>query len=207
MEWLTVIFSGFALGLSGGLTPGPLLTLVISQTLRFGLKEGAKIALAPLITDFPIILLAVFALSKLTEIEPVLGAITLLGGLFLFYLGWESITFSGVEYQDEAVEPKSFRKGVIANFLNPGPYLFWFTIGGPILVKFEKPIIMNSFLFIAALYIALVGAKILVVMLVNRSRAFLKSRNYVYTLKFLGIVLWFFAVIFIKDSLKYFGVF
>src|SRR3989339_2154180 len=107
MEWLTIIFSGFALGLSGGLTPGPLLTLVISQTLRFGLKEGAKIALAPLITDFPIILLAVFALSKLTEIEPVLGAITLLGGLFLFYLGWESITFSGVEYQDEAVEPKS----------------------------------------------------------------------------------------------------
>lgn len=42
---------GAVLGLSSGLSPGPLLALVISETLRHGVKAGVKVALAPIITD------------------------------------------------------------------------------------------------------------------------------------------------------------
>ncbi len=203
----TLFFSGLVFGLSGGLAPGPLLTLTISQTLRFGVKEGIKITLAPAFTDIPIILIAVFILTRLAAVEPLLGVITLAGGLFLIYLGWESVTFKGLEYTNEAVQPKSIRKGIIANFLNPSPYLFWFTIGGPILVKVHEPRIAGILMFILALYVCLIGSKVLVAVLVGRSRLFLKSRNYVYTLKFLGLVLWGFAVVFLKNSLGYFGLF
>ena len=202
----TLILSGLVFGISGGLAPGPLLTLTISQTLRFGVKEGIKITLAPAFTDIPIILIAVLILNRLAGIEPLLGVITLAGGLFLIYLGWESVTFKGVEYTNEAVQPKSIRKGVIANFLNPSPYLFWFTIGGPILVRVHESRIVGILLFILALYICLIGSKVLVAVLVGRSRLFLKSRNYVYTLKFLGLVLWGFALVFLKDSLGYFAI-
>ena len=45
-EGLTYITTGFILGLSG-LIPGPLLTLVISETLKHGVKEGIKVAASP----------------------------------------------------------------------------------------------------------------------------------------------------------------
>jgi len=56
LNFLTI---GTLLGLSAGLAPGPLLTLVISETLQHDIKSGVKVALAPFITDLPIIILTV----------------------------------------------------------------------------------------------------------------------------------------------------
>lgn len=53
------LLSGILLGLSGGLAPGPLLTLVASETLRHGARAGVRVALAPLLTDLPIVLATV----------------------------------------------------------------------------------------------------------------------------------------------------
>ena len=50
--------SGIVLGLSGGLSPGPLTALVISQTLRFGARGGMLVALAPILTDAPLVIAA-----------------------------------------------------------------------------------------------------------------------------------------------------
>ena len=64
IHYLTI---GTVLGLSAGFAPGPLLTLVISETLQHDIKSGIKIALAPIITDLPIIILTLFILSKLIK--------------------------------------------------------------------------------------------------------------------------------------------
>jgi len=58
------------LSVSAGFAPGPLLTLVISETLQHDIKSGVKVALAPIITDLPIIIL-----SKLTNFHDILGII------------------------------------------------------------------------------------------------------------------------------------
>jgi threonine/homoserine/homoserine lactone efflux protein len=55
---------GIILGLSAGFAPGPLLTLVISESLQHGVRSGIKVALAPIISDLPIILLTLFIASK-----------------------------------------------------------------------------------------------------------------------------------------------
>jgi threonine/homoserine/homoserine lactone efflux protein len=47
--------AGITLGLSAGFSPGPLSTLVISHSLRYGTREGVKVAMAPFITDVPIV--------------------------------------------------------------------------------------------------------------------------------------------------------
>src|SRR6266550_2327590 len=44
---MTALASGVLLGLSAGLSPGPML----AQTLRHGAREGCKIARAPLVTQ------------------------------------------------------------------------------------------------------------------------------------------------------------
>ena len=46
---------GGFLGLTAGISPGPLLTIVISETLKHGRKEGFKVAVSPLFTDVLIV--------------------------------------------------------------------------------------------------------------------------------------------------------
>ena len=82
---------GAVLGISSGLSPGPLLALVISETLRHGVKAGVKVALAPIITDLPIIILTLLVLSKLSGFPEILGAISLAGGIFICTLGFGCI--------------------------------------------------------------------------------------------------------------------
>lgn len=203
---ITFLFSGVVFGLSGGLTPGPLLTLVISETLKHDVKEGIKIAIAPLLTDLPIVLITIVILSRLENILPLLGAVSLLGSAFLTYLAYESISFKGVDIDLEKQRPQSMRKGVIVNFLNPSPYMFWFTIGAPLVLKALNIGVFSAFLFVLGFYVFLVGSKVVVAVVVGKSRFFLKSRNYIYTVRFLGIILLVFAGLFLKDSLELFGV-
>ncbi len=47
---LTALASGVLLGFPAGLSPGPMLALVVAQTLRHGSREGCKIALTPRVT-------------------------------------------------------------------------------------------------------------------------------------------------------------
>jgi threonine/homoserine/homoserine lactone efflux protein len=99
------------------------------------------------------------------------------------------------------VHPRSLRKGIIANFLNPNPYVFWLTVGSPTVIKALDVGWITAALFIAGLYVFLVGSKVLTAVLVGKSRRFLKSRNYIYTVRALGVILFFFAGKFIWDGI------
>lgn len=202
---LSVLLAGVLLGLSGGLSPGPLLMLVISETLRHGTGSGIKVAFAPLITDAPILLLAVTAVSQLTDIHIVVGLISLCGAAYLAYLGYESLVFKGAELVVDDNPPKSFRKGVMANFLNPSPYLFWFSVGAPIVIKAAGGGWLGPVLFVFGMYVLLVGSKVVIAVLTGQSRRFLKSSGYVYTIRILGIVLLLFAAVFARDGLRFLG--
>ena len=203
---ITFLFSGVVFGLSAGLSPGPLLTLVISETLKHDIKEGIKVSIAPLLTDLPIVLITILVLSRLSNMLPALGVVSLLGCAFLTYLGFESITFRGVDIEVAQVKHDSVKIGVITNFLNPNPYMFWLTIGAPLVLKALKIGLFSASLFILGFYVFLVGSKVLVAVVVGKSRFFLKSRNYVYTIRFLGVILLVFAVLFLKDSCELFGI-
>jgi threonine/homoserine/homoserine lactone efflux protein len=203
---LTFLISGLVFGLSGGLSPGPLLTLVISETLKHGAKEGIKVAMAPLLTDLPIVIVALYILSRLANLQLVLGAISLFGAAFLVFLAYGSISFKGVDSDRVHLKPQSFKKGVVVNFLNPSPYLFWFSIGAPLVFKASKVSILAAFLFILCFYTFLVGSKVLLAMVVGNSRRFLKSKHYVYTVRFLGVILLVFAFYFFKDGLSFLGI-
>jgi threonine/homoserine/homoserine lactone efflux protein len=203
---ISFLFSGVVFGLSAGLSPGPLLTLVISETLKHDVKEGIKVSIAPILTDLPIVMFTILVLSRLSNMLALLAVVSLLGSAFLVYLGYEGISFKGVDIDVEQAKPQSIRKGVIANFLNPAPYLFWLTIGAPLVLKAFHIGIFPASAFILGFYVFLVGSKVLVAVVVGRSRFFLKSRNYIYTIRFLGIILLVFAVLFAKDSLELFGI-
>ena len=203
---MTYLISGIVFGLSAGLAPGPLLTLLVSETIKYGTKEGTKVALAPLITDLPIVLVAIVVLSRLSDIQSLLGTIFLLGAAFLSYLGYESLTFKGVDLEADLVQPQSLKKAVVANFLNPHPYMFWISIGAPTVLKASGIHVSLAVVFVSAFYLLLIGSKLFVAVLIGKSRTFLKTRIYIYSIKALGIMLFIFAALFLKDALQSFGV-
>jgi threonine/homoserine/homoserine lactone efflux protein len=203
INFLTI---GTILGLSAGFAPGPLLALVISETLQHDIQSGVKVALAPIITDLPIIILTLFILAKLSNFHNILGIISLIGGFFILFMGYESIRTKGVELNLQETKPKSLTKGILANALSPHPYLFWFSVGAPTMTKAMRQNIIAPLAFIGSFYALLVGSKILLAILVGKSKSFLGGNVYIYTMRVLGLILCVLAFALFRDGLKLLGI-
>jgi threonine/homoserine/homoserine lactone efflux protein len=203
---LLTLFSGLALGLAAGVAPGPLSALVVSQTLCYGVREGIKVAAAPLVTDLPIIILAIFVGSKLASAPVPLGMLSLVGAVYICYLGWESLSIDLADQKKPADAANSMSKGILTNLLNPHPYLFWITVGTPLLLKIWSGGPWGAMLWLICFYLMLVGSKIGLSLVVSYSRRLIYGRGYLWLNRILGLVLFFFALVLAKDGLTFMGV-
>jgi threonine/homoserine/homoserine lactone efflux protein len=167
----TYLGLGLGMGLSSGLSPGPLLTLVVTASLRSGLAGGLRVALAPFLTDAPIIAVAVLFVNRLPAAA--LHWVGTAGGLVVIWLGVEILrsardaTLPG-EPGTESDPRRELWRGVVVNALNPHPYLFWATVGGPALVNGWRTSPWHAFAFLVPFYVLLVGSKMAVAWLVSR---------------------------------------
>jgi threonine/homoserine/homoserine lactone efflux protein len=193
--------AGWLLGLSAGMAPGPLTALLISATVRYRLRGGVQVALVPLFTDLPIVLLALLVLAPLAASRVVLGVVSVLGSLFVLYLAWESLSMKSGAAAPQAAPVGVLRKGIATNFLNPHPYLFWMGVGGPLLLQGWRQGPGPPLLFAAGFYLALVGSKLAIALVVARFGQLLDSRLYLYFNRLLGLALLVFAVLFLRDGL------
>jgi threonine/homoserine/homoserine lactone efflux protein len=200
---ITALVSGVLLGFSAGLSPGPMLALVLAQTLRHGSREGCKIALTPLITDAPIILVTLALASKLAELRPLLGIVSIAGGAFVLFLAWESYNPVRQETEAPAEQPRSWFKGIVTNLLNPHPWIFWLTVGAAILAKAMAQSWLVAAAFLLGFYLLLVGSKVMVALLAGRSCNLLVGRAYRVVMRVLAVLLALFALLLFREGLKH----
>ena len=80
-------------------------------------------------------------------------------------------------------------RGALVNALNPHPYLFWATIGGPTLLSAwqERPIYGIAFMF--GFYFLLVGSKVLLAWVVSSQTMKLPLKVYRAILGVLGLAM------------------
>jgi threonine/homoserine/homoserine lactone efflux protein len=155
---------GISLGFGAGIAPGPLLALVMTTTLQRGLLAGIRVALSPLVTDAPIILLCVLVLSSLPPSFH--GIISLIGGLFVIYLGVDGLR----EAQHATLEIKptpdsgarDLLRGAMVNALSPHPWIFWLGVGAVKVVDAWKKSPGNAFAFLFGFFLLLIGCKVLI---------------------------------------------
>ncbi len=200
---LTYLLAGVSLGLSAGLTPGPMLAAIVAQTMKHGFREGAKVACAPILSDAPIIIGSVWLLAGLAAYRQVLGLLALAGGLFVVYLAWENFRAappSGEVRTETAAN--SVLKGVAVNLLSPNPYIFWLTVGGPLLVGGWREDPARAAVFLASFYACLVGAMTLVAVAAARSRRAFTGRGYVIVMRLLALGLLVLAVLLFYQGYK-----
>jgi threonine/homoserine/homoserine lactone efflux protein len=197
---------GILLGMSAGFSPGPLSALAITETLRHGFVSGLRVALAPLLTDAPIVLVALFILSRLSNSYPILGIVSFVGSAVVLRMALETLRAKSVDNGEGAGAAKSLRKGIVVNVLSPHPYLFWLTVGAPTTLRAADHSAFAPWAFIGGFYFCLIGAKVALVLVVNRSRAQLGGRGYLYVMRFLGLLLVVFAIVLFRDGLSFFGI-
>lgn len=172
---------GVGLGLGAGITPGPLLGLVINETLRGGWRAGVLVALAPPLAD---VLIIALCLSVLATLPPLgFAALSVGGGLYVMFLGWETWRTAALTVAPPAetppTVPHSLRKGIIVNLLNPHPYLFWISVGGPLITQgYRQSAFLSIVAFVIGFYICLVGTKVLLAALIHSGRARLQGDGY-----------------------------
>ena len=201
MDIIEFLAMGSFLGLAAGMSPGPLLAVTISETLQHGKWEGIKVAISPLVTDLPIILAVLFVLSHLTNSDFFIGIIAFFGASYLIYSGIESLKIKKDSVELNVEKKNALKKGVIVNFGNPHPYVFWLSIGGPIIYKSFSTHVWATILFIASFYIFLVGSKVVVALIVEKSKYFINSKYYFTIIRILGIAQIVFGLTFIKVGL------
>ncbi len=171
------VLPAISLGLSAVLIPGPLQAYLISNTLAYRWRQSIVAAFSPLIVDIPIIILLVFLLGSLPEAA--LALIRSGGGLFLLWLAWmgwqswRSGVYLGQKTESEviAIAPSRraiFSKALLINALSPGPYLFWSTITGPLLIEALNQSLVHGLSLLAAFYGTFITGLVLLVMLFDR---------------------------------------
>ena len=170
----------------------------VNETLRRGWRAGVLVAIAPLIADAVIIGLTFTLLLQFPPfIFPLLG---IAGGCYVLFLGWETlqipseVSLPKAEQAENAGNTKnawsSLRKGLMVNMLNPHPYLFWLTVGGPLISRLSQQSAWGAIAaFLAGFYGCLVGSKILLAVFIHTGRARLQGRGYRLALQVSGILL------------------
>jgi len=200
MVWWASLLTGAGLGLAGGAAPGPLTALVLTRTLRYGTAEGARVALAPVITDGPLLLGSALLADRLSDSDVPFAIIGLAGAAFLVALGLESLRASPLDL--DAIEPPrgGVWRAVLTNLLNPHPYIFWVAVGGPLVAEAAHHSAGSVAAFLAGFFGALCGAKVAMAVLAGRARPWLTGQAYVWLLRALGLLMWAFAAGFAYES-------
>lgn len=199
---LEFVAVGTLLGLSAGFSPGPLLTLVVSETLRHGVGAGVRVALAPLLTDLPIIAVAVFVLAGLASHTEILGGVSVVGAVVVAYLGYECLRTTDLVVRDDGGSSRSLRRGVLVNFLSPHPYLFWLSVGAPTVMKARGQSLGAAVAFVGSFYSCLVGSKVFLAWGAGRAGAHLRGPAYRYLMRALGLGLVILAFLLGRDGFR-----
>ncbi|MBV5347265.1 LysE family transporter [bacterium] len=154
------LFQGIGYGLAAASQPGPFQTYIISQTLTRGWKRTLPAALAPLVSDGPIILVCLLMLSQVPAWLQ--RFLYLAGGLFILYLAYGTFkswkNFDLQMAQPESTGRQSVLKAALMNALSPNPYIFWTLVTGPILLKGWRETPVNGIGFLAGFYVTMIGS-------------------------------------------------
>jgi threonine/homoserine/homoserine lactone efflux protein len=133
----TYLILGMTYAFAAAVQPGPLQTYLISQTLSHGWRRTLPAAFCPLISDGPVILLALLVLSRVPAW--LAQGLRLAGGVFVLYLAWGAVkAWRRYDAKDMARAPskrQSVLRAALVNVLNPNPYISWSLVLGPLLLK------------------------------------------------------------------------
>jgi threonine/homoserine/homoserine lactone efflux protein len=154
------ISTAIILGLIGGLTPGPVIILALSEILRSptkGISNGTMYIAVAGLTEFCIGFFLV-ATSSWLKIPPfIFHMLAVVGAFLLFYIAFQLYKIKHFQYEQE--NKKVGVKHIIMLMILNGPmWLFWISVCLPIAFSLGNQIHYGQYLFIAIFEVSMVTA-------------------------------------------------
>lgn len=146
MELLLLAGSWWVVGFSGAMMPGPVTTLIVTESARRGFIAGPLITLGHVLLELAMVIALFFGLGDLLKQNIVAGSIGLLGGLFLLWMGFDivrsawlgKVSFSVAQRADGAsASGNPIVAGILTSLSNPYWLLWWATVGAASLITFR----------------------------------------------------------------------
>ena len=197
----SLAFAGAILGVVEGVKPGPLLTMVIRETLSGGLRAGVRTAAAPIFTDGPLVIVSLLAAGWISTQPTILIAISILGAGYLLKMGLECFTIepppsdlAGIDVSD------SFKRGILTNLLNPNVYIFWFLIVGPLMASVADEEPLAPVAYALTFLVSIIMVKSLIALAFDRTRGNLSHSTYKAVLSLCGLAMIVFAAGFVFQA-------
>ncbi len=169
---LPTVILAISLAFAAAIQPGPLQAYLLSSVAERGWQRTLPAALSPLLSDAPIILTALFLLTRLPDAAARL--LQAAGGLLLLFFAWRA-------YQDWRRGPavgtaeagrgsRTLLEAIGVNLLNPNPWLGWSLVMGPALLAAWHISSTTGVAFLVSFYTVLVGTTALIVLLFGTTR-------------------------------------
>lgn len=169
---IAYLLLGAGYGLAAAAQPGPFQAYVIAQTLAHGWRSVLPVTLAPLLSDGPIVALALLLLSRFPPGWQ--RGLSVVGGAFALYLAVGTFRAWRAYDAEAAARPRDARQTVVTaaltNLLSPGPYLYWALVAGPILLEGWRLAPRYGVGFVAGFYGAMLGCLVALIWLFDRAR-------------------------------------
>lgn len=146
MELLVMAVSWWLVGFTGAMMPGPVTTLVVTESAKRGFIAGPLITLGHSLLELAMVVALFFGLGDLLKQNFVAGAIGILGGLFLLWMGFDIVRSAWLgrvslnTAQHNAATQSSTNPivaGILTSVANPYWILWWATVGAAALVSFR----------------------------------------------------------------------
>lgn len=150
-ELVEIFIGAMVVGFSGALTPGPMLTLVISSSAEKGFWTSFFIVVGHALLELLVVAAFFLGLIRYLENPLIAKVIGIVGGVFLLYLGVDilvsvarkkfQIDFKSI-IKKRTISARSsgiiVLKGVLVSLMNPYWYIWWMSIGAAFIIKSVK---------------------------------------------------------------------
>ena len=162
-----LLLHGGGLGLSAAATPGPFQAVLVAESLRRGPVRSAPLALVPIASDAPAIAVVTLVLTQVSG--GLLRALSVAGGAVLLWLGAGALRASqgpGSALAEPATPgARGFLHAAAVNVTNPNVWIFWSTVGGPVLASAWREAPGRALAFLAGFYACITAGNLVILAL------------------------------------------
>jgi threonine/homoserine/homoserine lactone efflux protein len=163
---------GGSLAFAAAVQPGPFQAYLFNRATSIGWKKTLPAALAPLLSDGPIAVLALIVLGRLTPAMQ--SGLRTAGGLLLLYLAWNAYRLRKSGGRDSLTKnnkaPRTLIEAALVNLLNPNPYIGWALILGPVAVTAWREAPGLGVAVVAAFYTTMIAMLAVLIVLFGGAR-------------------------------------
>jgi threonine/homoserine/homoserine lactone efflux protein len=167
---LEFFLRGIPLGITPAVIPTPFKLFLFSNVLMKGWRRALPMSLSPLLADLPVVILVILVLGQIPSL--LLSLLAVIGGLYSLWLAWRTFQLSQRGMALNAKMQSSIRnvlQGLMLVWVNPGVWLYWTLVGGPIFLQGWAISVAHALAFVLGMYGVFIPLLVVITILVEKA--------------------------------------